>query len=234
MDDEKTEAEVRFKAVSQAYEILRDDEKRHLYDTHGMSAFGPRGGGNGGMHSETDLNDLFSFFGMDGNVPGASARGPRRPARTEDERKEYEVTLEELYKGKTAKFASSRTVVCGHCKGSGGKEHAKAKECTSCEGNGPLTLVLSCAMAADVTTDNFWCVKRVCERVPANGKFCHPYHGDVHNLQRHRYHLQGKGSMSKMQGAASSGGEEGVGALHTSRFKVRLASYCGGCSTTDG
>ena len=137
-ETERAEAEMKFKAVSQAYEILFDDDKRHLYDTHGMSAFDPRSGH--GMGAEVDLDDILSqMFGMGGGRPsGDSSGGPglRRSRKGRDQEQAYEVTLEELYKGKTAKFASTKTVICGHCKGSGGKEKAKAKQCAVCQGVG--------------------------------------------------------------------------------------------------
>jgi DnaJ homolog subfamily A member 2 len=131
---------MRFKAVSQAYEILYDDEKRHLYDTHGMSAFDPaRGSGMGG---DVDFDDILSHMfgmGMGGPPPPGFGGGPMRPRKGRDEEKKYEVTLEELYKGKTTKFASTKNVVCSACKGNGGKEKAKPKTCATCHGRGVLS-----------------------------------------------------------------------------------------------
>ncbi|KAI9856515.1 MAG: hypothetical protein M1813_008893 [Trichoglossum hirsutum] len=136
-EDERSEAEMKFKAISQAYEILHDDEKRHLYDTHGMSAFDPsRGSGMGG---DVDFDDILSHMfgmGMGGHPPPGFGRGPMTPRKGRDEEKKYEVTLEELYKGKTTKFASTKNVICNVCKGSGGKEKAKPKTCATCHGRG--------------------------------------------------------------------------------------------------
>lgn len=123
--------------MSQAYEILYDDEKRHLYDTHGMAAFDPRSGA--GMGVEVDLDDLLQhMFGMGGGMGDFSSGRSRRPRKGRDEEQEYEVTLEDLYKGKTAKFASTKNVICGHCNGTGGKEKAKPRECSICHGKGEL------------------------------------------------------------------------------------------------
>ena len=132
-EDERTAAETKFKAASKAYEILYDDEKRHLYDTHGMSAFDPGAGMGAGMDFEDVLSQMFGMS-MDGGSPG----GPqfRKPKKGEDEEQKYEVTLEDLYKGKTVKFASTKNVICSHCKGSGGKEKAKPKQCATCQGKG--------------------------------------------------------------------------------------------------
>ncbi|KAI9765753.1 MAG: hypothetical protein M1840_007187 [Geoglossum simile] len=136
-EDVRSEAEMRFKAVSQAYEILYDDEKRHLYDIHGMSAFDPARGG--GMGADVGFDDILSHMfgmGMGGQPPPGFGGGPMRPRKGRDEEKKYEVTLEELYKGKTTKFASTKNVVCSVCKGNGGKEKAKPKTCTTCHGRG--------------------------------------------------------------------------------------------------
>jgi len=135
-EDQRDESELRFKSVSQAYEILHDEEKRHLYDTHGMAAFDPaRGGGMGGG---PDLDDILAqMFGMGGGMPpGFGGDGPKRPRRGRDEEQKYEVTLEELYKGKTVKFASTKNIICSHCKGTGGKKDAKPQTCERCKGNG--------------------------------------------------------------------------------------------------
>jgi DnaJ family protein A protein 2 len=138
-ESEREEAEVRFKSVQQAYDILSDDDKRHQYDTHGMSAFK---GGAGGAGPEVDLDDILQQMfgmGMGGGMPsgpggpGARRRGPRKGP---NEEQEYEVTLEELYKGKTTRFASTKNVVCETCKGSGGKDKAKPQKCSSCDGHG--------------------------------------------------------------------------------------------------
>ncbi|KAK8173539.1 hypothetical protein IWX90DRAFT_412957 [Phyllosticta citrichinensis] len=140
-ESEREEAEIRFKAVSQAYEILYDDEKRHLYDTHGMAAFDPSSGAGGG--AGPDLDDILAqMFGGGmggmGGMPGMGGMGgpPKRPRKGKNEEQEYEVTLEELYKGKTTRFASTKNVICETCNGSGGKDKCKPHDCSICGGKG--------------------------------------------------------------------------------------------------
>ncbi|KAF2502449.1 DnaJ-domain-containing protein [Lophium mytilinum] len=154
-EHERTEAEIRFKSAKQAYEILYDDDKRTLYDTHGMAAFDPNRGGPGGP--EVDIDDVLAQMfgggmggmggmpgmggmgGMPGGVPGMG----RQPRKGRDVEQEYEVTLEELYKGKTTRFANTKNVVCQTCKGTGGKEKAKPHQCAVCGGNGATTRLRS-------------------------------------------------------------------------------------------
>lgn len=99
-----------------------------------MAAF-EAGAGVGG---EGDINDLLSqMFGMNMGGPGGGGRsGARRPAKGEDEEQQYEITLEELYKGKTTRFASTKNVICSLCSGSGGKANTKPKQCETCGGKG--------------------------------------------------------------------------------------------------
>lgn len=138
-EERRQESEVKFKEITQAYEILSDEQKRHLYDAHGMAAFDGSRGGPGGP--DVDLNDILSqMFGFNMGAPGG-AGGPRRPQRGPDEEQEYKVTLEELYKGKTVKFAANKQVLCGQCKGSGGKEKARAASCERCKGNGMVEAI---------------------------------------------------------------------------------------------
>ena len=135
-ESERAAADIKFKSVSKAYEILYDDDKRHLYDTHGLSAFDPgAGAGSGGV----DLDDIIAqMMGMGGGMPPGFGGGgkPRKPKRGKDEEQTYSVSLEDLYKGKTVRFASTKNIICSHCKGSGGKEKAKPRQCSSCQGEG--------------------------------------------------------------------------------------------------
>lgn len=99
-----------------------------------MAAF-EQGQGHG-MGTGFELDEMLQqMFGMGGRVPPSF----RKQRKGEDEEHPYQVSLEELYKGKTAKFTSKKNVICSHCKGSGGKEKAKAKQCGSCHGQGRST-----------------------------------------------------------------------------------------------
>ncbi|RAL68464.1 hypothetical protein DID88_007192 [Monilinia fructigena] len=141
-EDQREEADEKFKTVSQAYEILYDEEKREMYDVHGMAAFdGSRPGmGASGVDLDDILSQMFGMGGGMGGMPpgfgGPGGGGPRRPRRGADDEQQYEITLEELYKGKTVKFTSKKNVVCSHCNGSGGKEKAKPENCSRCKGSG--------------------------------------------------------------------------------------------------
>lgn len=130
-EHEREDAEHTFKAVSQAYEILYDEDKRAHYDRFGMAAFTPgSGGAGGGMDGEVDLEDLLNQMFMGGGMPGMGGMGGmggmpgmggmgggRRKGRGKDTVQEYEVSLEDLYKGKTVKMKSTRNVLCTQCKG---------------------------------------------------------------------------------------------------------------------
>lgn len=147
-DDQREEADIKFKNISQAYEILSDDDKREMYDQHGMAAFEKgQNGFSGGAGPDLDdiLAQMFgggmgggAFEGMHGSFGGAGP-GARRRGKGKSEVQQYEVSLEELYKGKTTKFASTKNVVCETCSGRGGTEKAKAKTCDSCKGQGMST-----------------------------------------------------------------------------------------------
>ncbi|KAI1074088.1 DnaJ-domain-containing protein [Whalleya microplaca] len=135
-EEQREESEDKFKQVTQAYEILRDEDKRALYDKHGMAAFDPSRGGGAGMGEEVDINDILAqMFGMG---MGGGGAGPGRPRRGPDEESKYTVSLEDLYKGKTVKFAANKNVICGTCKGTGGKEKVKPNQCDRCKGRGSV------------------------------------------------------------------------------------------------
>ncbi|TVY93254.1 DnaJ protein-like protein [Lachnellula willkommii] len=167
-EDQREESELKFKSVSQAYEILHDEEKRHLYDTHGMAAFDTsRGGPGGGPDLDDILAQMFGGgMGGMGGMPGFGGEGggPKRPRRGRDEEQKYQVSLEELYKGKTVKFASTKNIICSHCKGTGGKEKAKAQSCERCKGNG-ITVGLRQVGPGLVTQERI-----VCDTCTGTGK----------------------------------------------------------------
>ncbi|CAJ2651607.1 unnamed protein product [Trifolium pratense] len=104
---------------------------------HGMAAF-DQSRGVPEMGTDVDLEEIFRMFGMNGDMHSDfTGKGTyQRPSRGQDENQSYQVTLEELYKGKTVKFASTKNVICSHCKGSGGKERAKPVKCDRCKGKG--------------------------------------------------------------------------------------------------
>lgn len=124
-----------FKEVTHAYEILSDSQKRSIYDTRGEAGLSEQGGfGGGGMDAQDLFSQLFGgggggFFGGGG---GGRQQGPRR---TKDLVHRVHVTLEDLYKGKTTKLALTRNIICGKCKGKGGKDGA-VKTCNTCHGRG--------------------------------------------------------------------------------------------------
>lgn len=147
--EERESADAKFKGISQAYEILSDDETREMYDQYGMAAFEKGAGGMPGGGSDLDdiLAQMFGGGGGMGGMPGMGGGfggmgGPpkRRRGKGRPEMQQYEVSLEELYKGKTTKFASTKNVICTHCSGSGGKsEKVKPKTCDTCKGQGAVT-----------------------------------------------------------------------------------------------
>jgi DnaJ family protein A protein 2 len=110
-----------------------------------MAAFDPaRGGGE-----QPDMDDILAammggmggFGGMPGmggfgGMPGGPGRNVPRKGRSVEQ--EYEVTLEELYKGKTTKFSNTKNIVCNQCEGSGGKKGSKSHDCSACNGRGRL------------------------------------------------------------------------------------------------
>jgi len=116
----------RFKAISQAYEVLADEKKRKIYDEGGEEAI-KEGGGGGGGHNPMDIFNM--FFGAGG---GRSRDGPRKG---KDCVHQLSVTLSELYNGATRRLALRKSIICTGCSGHGGKE-GSVKKCDACQGSG--------------------------------------------------------------------------------------------------
>jgi len=128
-------SEVRFKEINEAYEVLKDGEKRAAYDRYGHAAFeqGMGGGGPGfGAGFASSFSDIFEdLFGM----AGQRGRGGGRE-RGADLRYNMEITLEEAYLGKTAQIEIPVSVTCEPCSGTGAKAGTKPKTCSVCAGQG--------------------------------------------------------------------------------------------------
>jgi len=132
-NDGDPEAAEKFKACSEAYEILSDEQKRATYDKYGKEAF-KEGSGVGGMSTE----DIFSHFF--GSGFGFSSRANRGPKKTKDMVKDLPVTLEDLYNGITKKMKITKNVVCSQCEGTGAASK-KSFICQACGGSGVRVIV---------------------------------------------------------------------------------------------
>ena len=134
------EAEIRFKEISEAYDVLKDGQKRAAYDRFGHAAF-ENGMGNGAGHPgfgndfASTFADIFEgVFGMGGSRGGG--RGGRE--RGADLRYNLDITLEEAFHGKTAEVRIPTAVTCETCSGAGSKPGTKPKTCLTCGGAGRL------------------------------------------------------------------------------------------------
>ncbi|KAG9326958.1 hypothetical protein KVV02_001908 [Mortierella alpina] len=119
--DKNPDAGDRFKEISHAYETLSDPESREMYDRYGEDGPGGAGGFgfSGGMSQEEMFAQMFGG-GFFGGMPGEGGPGgPRsRTRKGEDINHNLNVTLEDLYNGKTTKLSLEKNVVCGLCSGS--------------------------------------------------------------------------------------------------------------------
>ncbi len=129
------DAERRFKEINEAYEVLKDPDKRAAYDRFGHAAFehGVGGAAAGfGADFATTFSDIFDdLFGMGGRRGRGSGR-----ERGADLRYNMEISLQEAYSGKTAQIRIPTSVTCEACSGSGAKAGTKPKACPMCGGQG--------------------------------------------------------------------------------------------------
>ncbi len=128
------DCEHRFKEINEAYEVLKDSDKRAAYDRFGHAAFehgGPGTPGNFGADFGSAFSDLFEgIFGM------AGTRGRSGRERGADLRYNMEISLDEAFAGKAAQLRIPTSVACEACSGTGAKSGTKPKACPTCGGAG--------------------------------------------------------------------------------------------------
>ena len=162
-------AEAKFKEISEAYEILADNQKRAAYDQFGHAGVDPSAGGggfHGGAGSFSDIfGDVFGdIFG------GGGGRSRSRVQRGADLRYNLELDLEEAVKGTSVKIKVPTLVACDECDGSGAKKGTAPVNCTTCGGAGQVRM-----------QQGIFSVQQTCPRCGGQGKMikdpCHKCHG---------------------------------------------------------
>ena len=152
-------AEGKFKELNEAYETLKDPQKRAAYDRFGHAAF-EQGGANGGQgFAGGGFADIFEdIFGemMGGRRRSGSANGRERGA---DLRYNMEVSLEEAFAGKTAQIRVPSAVTCDECSGSGAKPGTQATTCGTCGGAGRVR-----------AAQGFFSIERTCPTCNGRGQ----------------------------------------------------------------
>jgi molecular chaperone DnaJ len=128
-------AEQKFKEISEAYDVLKDDQKRAAYDRFGHAAFEQSGGrGPGDFGFSGGFADIFDE--MFGEFMGGGRRGQAGPSRGNDLRYNLEISLEEAFRGKQTTIRVQTLVACDQCKGSGAEAGSRPIACPTCHGRG--------------------------------------------------------------------------------------------------
>lgn len=157
-------AEAKFKEINEAYDVLKDDQKRAAYDQMGHAAFdgsggfgGGGGGGNpfGGGAGGFDFGDMFEdLFGG-----GGGRRGAPQQQRGSDLRYNMQINLEDAFAGKQETISVTTSAACDTCEGSGAKKGTSPIGCTTCGGAGRVRM-----------QQGFFTVERTCASCSGTGQ----------------------------------------------------------------
>ena len=149
-------AEQSFKDVNEAYEVLKDGEKRAAYDRFGHAAFEQGGGGPGGFGGgfASGFADIFEEMFAGGSRGGGQAVG-----KGADLRFNMEVNLEDAFQGKQTEIRVPTSVSCESCNGSGAEGNSGPAACGTCQGHGRVR-----------SQSGFFAVERTCPTCQGTGQ----------------------------------------------------------------
>jgi len=176
------QAEKKFKEISAAYEVLKDEQKKAAYDRYGHDTFqnmASSGGGgrpnNGGFQG--DINDIFGDFFGDFMGGGRRQRSSTK-VKGSDLKYNVTISLEEAFKGTEKNISFTSEVKCGTCNGSGSEGVSKMSNCDSCGGHGVIR-----------KQQGFFTVEQTCGKCQGAGQIiknpCKKCHGNG-RYQQHR------------------------------------------------
>lgn len=168
-------AEQRFKDINEAYEVLKDPQKRAAYDQFGHAAFENGGMGNGGFGGAGMGAGGFSdiFEDIFGEMMGGRGRRSGGRDRGADLRYNMEVSLEDAYHGKTADISVPTAITCETCSGSGAKPGSQPKQCATCAGSGRVR-----------AASGFFSIERTCPACQGRGEVISDPCSDCHGQGR--------------------------------------------------
>ena len=160
----KPETEAQFKEVNEAYDVLKDANKKAAYDRFGHAAF--EGGSNGpqGFHragGNGDFSSAFSdvFEDLFGDFMGGHRGGGQRAARGSDLRYNLRISLEDAFAGRQKTISVQSSVACDKCNGTGAEGGAEPSNCPTCSGMGKVR-----------AQQGFFTVERTCPTCSGRGQ----------------------------------------------------------------
>jgi molecular chaperone DnaJ len=153
--------EAKFKEVNEAYDVLKDDQKRAAYDRFGHAAFEQGGMGNGFHGNGNPFDFAGSFADVFEDIFGEMMGGQRgrKQNRGGDLRYNLSISLEEAFNGSKAEIRVPSAVACEACGGSGAEKGTSAETCPTCGGHGKVR-----------ASQGFFTIERTCPQCQGRGK----------------------------------------------------------------